>query len=60
MTAFWLELNQPVELIEKIFVEDYQMHKRLAQPWEVHTEVIVDRGRWGNFRYAQSTLKMEN
>ena len=43
-TASWLEFEQPVELVENIFVDILPQIKGLAQLWEAHTEVIADRG----------------
>ena len=44
MTASWLELEQPVELVENIFVDILSQFQGLAQLWEAPTEGIADRG----------------
>ena len=43
-TASRLELEQPVELVENIFVDILPQIKGLAQLREAHKEVIADRG----------------
>ena len=43
-TASWLELEQPVELVENIFVDILSQFQGLAQLWEAPTEGIADRG----------------
>ena len=44
MIASWLELEQPVELRENIFVDAYPTQKGLALQWENPAEVIADKG----------------
>ena len=50
MTAPWLELEQPVEFIEDIFVDTNQAHRRPITM--MHKELIK--------QYTQSTLKLGN
>ena len=42
MIASWLELEQPVELRENIFVDAYPTQKGLALQWDHPEEAIAD------------------